>query len=100
MRLVGAGLFVRTLQNLENLNAGFTRYNLVLCGIDPTQNGYQGERLASFYQELQGRLEALPGVRSASVSGHTLIGGGVSIGGISIQGYTPKRAETGRDASS
>jgi len=97
--LVGAGLFVRTLQNLETVNVGFNRYNILLFGIDPTQNGYKGERLASFYQELQRRLEALPGVRSASVSGHTLIGGGVSIGGISIQGYAPKRTETDRDAS-
>ncbi len=97
--LVGAGLFVRTLQNLETLNVGFNRYNILLFGIDPTQNGYKGERLESFYQELQRRLEALPGVRSASASNHTLIGGGVSIGGISIQGDAPKRTETGRDAS-
>jgi predicted permease len=95
--LVGAGLFVRTLQNLETLNVGFDRYNILLFGIDPTQNGYKGERLASFYQELQRRLEALPGVRPASVSGHTLIGGGVSIGGFSVQGYAPKRTEIDRD---
>jgi len=94
--LVGAGLFVRTLQNLENLNVGFDRYNILLFGIDPTQNGYEGERLASFYQELQRRLEALPGVRSASISSHTLIGGGVSIGGISIQGYAPKDRDASR----
>ncbi|MGD0010886.1 MAG: ABC transporter permease [Terriglobia bacterium] len=97
--LAGAGLFVRTLQNLENLNLGFNRYNILLFGIDPTQNGYQGEKLASFYQELQRRLEALPGVRSASVSSHTLISGSVSIGGISIQGFAPERTETDRDAS-
>jgi predicted permease len=97
--LVGAGLFVRTLQNLETLNVGFNRYNILLFGIDPTQNGYKGERLASFYQELQRRLEALPGVRSVSASNHTLIGGGVSIGGISIQGYAGKQPETGRGAS-
>jgi predicted permease len=97
--LVSAGLFVRTLRNLENLNVGFNRYNILLFGIDPTQNGYKGERLASFYQELQRRLEGLPGVRSASVSEHTLIGGGVSISGISIQGYAPKRTGTEPDAS-
>jgi predicted permease len=97
--LVGAGLFVRTLQNLENLNIGFNRYNILLFGIDPTQNGYKGEKLASFYQELQGRLEALPGVRSVSVSSHTLIGGGVRIGGFSIQGYAPEPTDTDRDTS-
>ncbi|MGO9273741.1 MAG: ADOP family duplicated permease [Terriglobia bacterium] len=95
--LIGAGLFVRTLQNLENLNAGFNRYNILLFGIDPTQNGYKGERLASFYQELQQRLEALPGVRSASISRHTVIGGGVSIGGIFIPGITPKAGSSSGD---
>ena len=90
--LVGAGLFVRTLQNLENINVGFNRYNILLFGVAPGMNGYQGEKLASFYQELQRRLEALPGVRSVSASSHTLIGGGVSISGISIQGYTPRAA--------
>jgi predicted permease len=88
--LVGAALFVRTLQNLENLNVGFNRYNVLLFGIDPTQSGYEGERLAHFYQELQQRLEVLPGVRSASISSHTLIGGGVSITGIFIQADGPR----------
>jgi predicted permease len=92
--LVGAGLFVRTLQNLENLNVGFNRNNLLLFGLDPTQNGYQGEKLAAFYRELQRHLESLPGVRSVSLSGMTLIGGGVSIGGISVQGSAAKSAET------
>ncbi|HEV2492178.1 MAG TPA: ABC transporter permease [Terriglobia bacterium] len=93
--LVGAGLFVRTLQNLENINVGFNRRNILLFGIAPGMNGYQGEKLASFYQELQRRLEALPGVRSVSASSHTLIGGGVSISGISIQGYTRAAAGSG-----
>ena len=73
--LVGAGLFVGTLQNLESLNVGFNRRNILLFGVDPTQEGYKGERLASFYQELQQRIEALPGVRLVSVSNNTLIGG-------------------------
>ncbi|PYV24632.1 MAG: multidrug ABC transporter substrate-binding protein, partial [Acidobacteria bacterium] len=66
--LVGAGLFVRTLTNLENVNVGFNERNLLLFGIDPTQDGYKGQRLTGFYQELAKRLEALPGVRSVSLS--------------------------------
>ena len=87
--LVGAGLFVRTLVKLENENIGFNRSNLVLFGIDPTQQGYKGERLARFYEELQGRLKAVPGVRSVSLSMHPLLKGEVSIWGLKLDGYTP-----------
>ncbi len=88
--LIGAGLFVRTLTNLENENLGFDRRNLVLFGIDPTKSGYKGEKLVAFYQELQRRIEAIPGVKSASLSRHTLVSGGVTINGVAIQGYTPE----------
>src|SRR2546427_447328 len=91
--LVGAGLFVRTLTNLENVNLGFNQRNLLLFGINPTEDGYKGQRLADFYRELTRRLEALPGVRSVTMSRHTLIEGGVSIEGVYIQGYTPKPGE-------
>jgi predicted permease len=91
--LVGAGLFVRTLTNLENENIGFDRRNLLLFGLSPTQAGYKGGRLAAFYQELRQRIEAIPGVRYASLSRHTLIDGGSTIDGVSIQGYTPKSDE-------
>ncbi|HKS94902.1 MAG TPA: ABC transporter permease [Terriglobia bacterium] len=88
--LVGAGLFVRTLTNLENVKAGFDQRNLLLFGIDPTEDGYKGQRLADFYRELARHIEALPGVRAVTMSGSRLIGGGVSITGISIPGYTPQ----------
>jgi predicted permease len=91
--LVGAGLFVRTLTNLENVNAGFNTRNLLLFGIDPTQDGYKGRRLEDFYREMVRRLQTLPGVRSVSMSAGTPLGGGVSIMGTWIQGYTPKPTE-------
>jgi predicted permease len=94
--LVDALLFVRTLTNLENVNAGFNRRNLLLFGIDATQDGYNGQRLADFYQQLAQRLESLPSVRSVSMSAQRLIGGGVSINGLSISGYA---ASTGEKSS-
>lgn len=92
--LIGAGLFVRTLANLEGENIGFDRHNLLLFGIDATQTGSKGERLATLYEELRKRIEAVPGVRSASLSRHTFIDGGVTIDGVSIQGYAPKPGES------
>jgi predicted permease len=91
--LVGAGLFVRTLTNLEHVNAGFNQRNLLLFGIDPTQDGYKGQRLADFYQELARRLQALPGVQSVSFSGATLVGGGGNFRRTQVQGYVPKSGD-------
>ncbi len=91
--LMGAALFVRTLVNLQTQSLGFDRRNLLLFRLDPVQAGYPADQLPSFYQELQRRLEGLPGVRSASVSQNTLINGGAWIDGIVIEGYTPKPAD-------
>ncbi|HEX4945402.1 MAG TPA: ABC transporter permease [Blastocatellia bacterium] len=64
--LVGAGLFIRTLSNLQQVKLGFNQENLLLFEIAPGQNGYKDERLQQFYEQLTARLDALPGVHSAT----------------------------------
>jgi predicted permease len=64
--LVGAGLFIRTLYNLQGVNLGFNQKNLLLFRLQPQQGGYEGERLVQFYQQLFARLDNLPGVRAAT----------------------------------
>jgi predicted permease len=86
--LIGAGLFVRTLQKLETTDIGFNRENLLLFSIQPGLNGYESARLGNLYKELQQRIAAIPGVRSASLSQHTLIGEGSSSTTMSVPGYT------------
>jgi len=81
--LIGAGLFVRTLVNLDRLDAGFNRLNILLFRIDPTMSGYKNARLANFYEELVRRLEAAPGVVSATLSRHALIGDGATTDNVS-----------------
>ena len=66
--LVGAGLLVRTLQNLRGIDIGFDSHNILVFGIDPTLIGYKGARVDAFYRDLQGRLAATPGVKSVSYS--------------------------------
>jgi len=60
--VAGAGLFVRTLRNLESQDLGFDRRNILVFGLDPRRGGDQGARLAGFYQEILEKLRALPGV--------------------------------------
>jgi predicted permease len=64
--LVGAGLFIRTLSNLQQVKLGFNQENLLLFEIAPGQNGYKDERLQQFYEQLTARLDGLPGVQSAT----------------------------------
>ena len=66
--LVGAGLLVRTLQNLRSIDVGFDSHNILIFGIDPTLIGYKGAQVDAFYRDLQGRLAETPGVKSASYS--------------------------------
>lgn len=73
--LSGAGLLVRTLENLKGIDPGFDTRNLLLFHIDPTLNGYTDAQTRSLYSELQERLEAVPGVLSVSYSFDPLLSG-------------------------
>ncbi len=64
--LIGAGLFIRTLFNLQRVNLGFNQENLLLFALQPGQGGYKDERLIQFYQQIFGRLDNMPGVRAAT----------------------------------
>lgn len=63
--LVGAGLLIRTLRNLENTPLGMRVDGLVVFGVNPQFKSLQQGRI--FYQELIARLRALPGVQSVTV---------------------------------
>jgi predicted permease len=77
--LVGAGLLVRTLQNLRSVDLGFDAHNILIFGIDPTLAGYKGAQADSLYRDLQGRLAETPGVKSASYSMMPLLSNGLMI---------------------
>ena len=76
--LVGAGLFLRTLVNLQRVEPGFNTRNLLLFGVEPGLIGYKEERLAQLYQQLAERLEAIPGVQAVTFSRMTLLAQGSS----------------------
>jgi len=67
--LVGAGLFLRTLVNLTNVDMGFDKHNVLVFGIEPASVGYKEDsRLTRLYEEIERRVSAIPGVRAASFS--------------------------------
>ncbi len=72
--LIGAGLFVRTLQTLKAADAGFTRENLVLFGLALGRD-YNSSRRVQLHQEVLRQLESLPGVQSATLASVVSMGG-------------------------
>jgi predicted permease len=91
--LVAAGLFLSTLRNVENQNLGFDTHNLLLFGVDPAALNYNRPHLVRLYDQLQERLRAVPGVRSATLSLLTLASGAVNTDQISIEGYRADRGQ-------
>jgi predicted permease len=92
--LVGAGLFLRTLENLRNVNVGFNPHNLVLFRVNPQLNRYDDTRIRTLYEQLIARLRTVPGVRAVALSQPALLSGNVSSTSIYVQGrvYPPGRS--------
>jgi macrolide transport system ATP-binding/permease protein len=86
--LATAGLFLRTLANLNGEELGFNRDNVLLFTINPKQAGYDDPALGLLYQNLQDRIGAIPGVRNLSVSSLALISGSNSSTDLSIPGLS------------
>jgi predicted permease len=91
--LSAAELFVSHLSNLEHLDLGFARDHVLLVALDPAGSGYEGERLSQAYQHLLERLEAIPGVRSATICAASPISGAGANRGATVEGYQPKPGE-------
>jgi len=91
--LSGAGLFVRTLHNLRNVDVGFDESGLLLFGVNANQAGLQGAELGDAYERIQAGLEALPGVSSATMTPFALLSGSSSMYSLHVPGYVPKPEE-------
>jgi predicted permease len=91
--LSAASLFVRHLSHLEHLDLGFRRDHVLLVSLDPSSSGYDGERLSRVYQELLGRLEAIPGVRSATICAILPASGVGAMRTATVEGYQAKPGE-------
>jgi predicted permease len=90
--LVGAGLFIRSLYNLQRVNVGFNPENLLLFSLQPGQADYKDERLIQFYERLFARLDNLPGVRAATFGAVPLLSHFVWNTGVLLPGETEKTA--------
>jgi predicted permease len=88
--LVAAGLFVRSLVNLEKQDLGFNPQNLLVFSLDPTKSGYEGQRALDLFEKVRARLRYLPGVQAVTLSGTGLLTNWGSNWPISPEGVQPK----------
>jgi len=95
MLLMSAGLFIRTLTNLQNLDTGFRGDHVLLVSLNPGLNRYTPERTRAFYDQLLAHVEMLRGVRSVSLADQPLLAGSVT-DGLSVEGRV---ARAGDDAA-
>lgn len=92
--LFGAGLFVRSLQNLKATDTGFRDiHNLVTFQLSPALNGYDAPRTVHFYEELLQNIRAIPGVITASHAGVALLHGDEWDSSTTVEGYQFKDGE-------
>ena len=97
--LFGSGLFIRTLQNLENSDIGYRRDQLIVVELDPVASGYQGDKLIQLGRRLLDKLDNAPGIERVTISENGLFSGTESTSGLMVEGFTP-RSDTDKESHS
>ncbi|HEY2497380.1 MAG TPA: ABC transporter permease [Candidatus Angelobacter sp.] len=89
--VAGAGLFLRTLWNLQSVDLGYPKEKLLLVSADGVSAGYKGPQLSNLWRDLTARVRALPGVQGATYSTNGLFSGSESGDEIDVEGFTPTK---------
>lgn len=87
--LAGAGLFVRSLRNLQNVDLGLKTENVIQFGVRPA-TVYNETRKLQLYRTLMEALGNVPGVQAVGANRSRLFTGGRWDGNITIPGVGPK----------
>ena len=91
--LIGAGLFIRSLANLKDLDPGFQTKNLLTFSVSPVLNGYKNERSIQFYRQLKEALEQMPGVESSTIAVVPVLENNEWDNSITVESYAAKPGE-------
>lgn len=91
--LFAAGLLLRSLRNLQNVDLGYNKEHILMVRTDPVPAGYKAAQIVSFQQEMTSRLAPLPGVRSVASSENGLFSGTESASTMKIEGYISTKDE-------
>ena len=85
--LFGAGLFVRSLQNLKTTDTGVAMDNLLTFQLAPALSGYTNERAVQFNRDLLERLRSAAGIKSAALATVPILSGDEWDSSTSVEGH-------------
>jgi putative ABC transport system permease protein len=91
--LIGAGLFVRTIENLRHVNAGFNTTHLVTFYINPQLAGYPQTQLLPLEERAMEAMRGLPGVQAVAATNDPELADTGMGGNVTVAGYTPPADE-------
>ena len=92
--LVGAGLFIKSLESARAINPGFSPEGVALAQFDFSTTGYDVQQVDNFCRRLRERLEQRPGVTSVSYDDSVPLGfHGGNWETLEVEGYVPGRNE-------
>jgi putative ABC transport system permease protein len=86
--LMGAGLFVRTLENLRHVDVGFNTTHLITLHVDPLQAGYKPPQISGLERRVIDVMRAQPGVKAVALSDDQELAGNGQGGNVTVEGYT------------
>jgi predicted permease len=92
--LIGAGLFIRSVNKLMDVDLGFRTEQTLSFSLDPGLNGYTNARARELHETLLARLRETPGIESAAFSAVSLMVGGSWDQWITVEGYKTAETET------
>jgi predicted permease len=88
--IVGAGMFVRTIQNLRNVDPGFATDHLLTYEVTPELAGYQPANVATVEQRILDAEAHMPGIRSVGATNDPDLSGNDRMGDVYVSGVTAK----------
>lgn len=89
--LIGAGLVVGTLKQLQTMNPGFDPQNALTLSVDLGLQGYDQAKGQQFYRQLIERVQGLPGVRAAALTSFIPLSLNYSSSDIYVEGQPAER---------
>jgi predicted permease len=98
--LAGAGLFARSLRNIERVDLGLVADHVIQFVISPELNRYTPAQTADLFERLRKQLSAMPGIQSVSAAEVRILADSEEGGNITVEGYVPhgdEDVEAGRN---
>ena len=93
--LVGAGLFIRTLRNLQNVDIGYNRERLLVFNVNAGANGAKAAEALALYERMRERIASLAGVQRATFSRITPLSQSNWTSSVNVPGYVQTAFDNG-----